>query len=110
MITALGGLGLVFNVFHNQKNIRPTDRVAVVGIGGLGHIAIKILNAWGCDVTAISSNAEKENDARMFGASHFNENALYMHISFLIVCLRIFWLQWTVPKTPIWHSKQQFSS
>jgi len=43
----------------------------VVGIGGLGHIAIKILNAWGCDVTAISSNAEKENDARMFGASHF---------------------------------------
>jgi len=71
MITALGGLGLVFNVSHNQKNIRPTDRVAVVGIGGLGHIAIKILNAWGCDVTAISSNAEKENDARMFGASHF---------------------------------------
>jgi alcohol/geraniol dehydrogenase (NADP+) len=64
-----GGI-TVFNPII-QKNIRPTDRVAVVGIGGLGHIAIKILNALGCDVTAISSKAEKENDARMFGASHF---------------------------------------
>ena len=64
-----GGI-TVFNPLI-QNNIRPTDHVAVVGIGGLGHIAIKILNAWGCDVTAISSNAKKEKDAREFGASHF---------------------------------------
>jgi alcohol/geraniol dehydrogenase (NADP+) len=64
-----GGI-TVFNPLL-QNNTRPTDHVAVVGIGGLGHIAIKILNAWGCDVTAISSNADKEKDAREFGASHF---------------------------------------
>ncbi len=43
-----------------QNNIKSTDHVAVVGIGGLGHMAIKFLNAWGCDVTAISSNPKKE--------------------------------------------------
>jgi alcohol/geraniol dehydrogenase (NADP+) len=64
-----GGI-TVFNPLI-QNNTRPTDHVAVVGIGGLGHIAIKILNAWGCDVTGISSNADKEKDAREFGASHF---------------------------------------
>jgi uncharacterized zinc-type alcohol dehydrogenase-like protein len=64
-----GGI-TVFNPII-QNNIKPTDHVAVVGIGGLGHIAIKILNAWGCDVTAISSNPKKEKDSREFGASHF---------------------------------------
>jgi len=78
MITALGGFGLVFNVFHNQKNIRPTDRVAVVGIGGLGHIAIKILNAWGCDVTAISSNAEKDLHSREPNDLKSYPNSLYL--------------------------------
>lgn len=42
-----------------QNNVKPTDQVAVVGIGGLGHIAIKFLNAWGCDVTAITSNPNR---------------------------------------------------
>jgi len=32
--------------------------VAVVGISGLGHIATKFLNSWGCEVTAMSSNPE----------------------------------------------------
>ena len=60
----------VFNpIIHN--NIKPTDHVAVVGIGGLGHIAIKFLNAWGCEVTAISTNPEKEKEAQEFGADHF---------------------------------------
>ena len=60
----------VFNpIIHN--NIKPTDHVAVVGIGGLGHIAIKFLNAWGSEVTAISTNPEKEKEAQEFGADHF---------------------------------------
>jgi alcohol/geraniol dehydrogenase (NADP+) len=54
-----------------QNNIKPTDHVAVVGIGGLGHMAIKFLNAWGCEVTAISTNPEKEKEAKDFGADHF---------------------------------------
>lgn len=54
-----------------QNNIKSTDHVAVVGIGGLGHLAIKFLNSWGCEVTAISTNPEKEKEAQQFGADHF---------------------------------------
>lgn len=42
-----------------QNNIKATDHVAVVGIGGLGHLAIKFLNSWGCEATAFSSNPQK---------------------------------------------------
>lgn len=52
-----GGITVFNPIIHN--NIKPTDHVAVVGIGGLGHMAIKFLNAWGCEVTAISTNPEK---------------------------------------------------
>jgi uncharacterized zinc-type alcohol dehydrogenase-like protein len=64
-----GGI-TVFNPII-QNNIKPTDHVAVVGIGGLGHMAIKFINAWGCEVTAISTNPAKEREAQEFGADHF---------------------------------------
>lgn len=48
--------------------IRPTDRVGVIGIGGLGHMALKFARAWGCEVTAFTSSASKEEEARAFGA------------------------------------------
>jgi len=53
-----------------EFDIRPTDRVGVVGIGGLGHMALKFLHAWGCDVTAFTSSASKADEARGFGAHH----------------------------------------
>src|SRR5450432_2268848 len=53
-----------------QFGIRPTDRVGVIGIGGLGHLALKFLHAWGCDVTAFTSSASKADEARGFGAHH----------------------------------------
>ncbi len=64
-----GGI-TVFNPII-QNNINSTSDVAVVGIGGLGHMALKFLNAWGCEVTAISTNPDKEREAREFGANHF---------------------------------------
>lgn len=64
-----GGI-TVFNPLI-QNNIKPTDHVAVVGIGGLGHLALKFLNAWGCEVTAISTTPDKENEAKKFGAHNF---------------------------------------
>ncbi|MFC3814322.1 NAD(P)-dependent alcohol dehydrogenase [Lysobacter sp. GCM10012299] len=51
-------------------DIKPTMRVGVVGIGGLGHMAIKFAAAWGCDVTAFTSTAAKADEARGFGAHH----------------------------------------
>lgn len=64
-----GGL-TVFNPFV-QFNVSPMSKVAVVGIGGLGHMAIKFAAAWGCEVTAISRSRSKEAEARSFGAHHY---------------------------------------
>ncbi len=64
-----GGI-TVFNPIV-QFDIRPTDHVGVIGIGGLGHMALRFLHAWGCDVTAFSSNPDKEAEARELGANHF---------------------------------------
>lgn len=49
---------------------KPTDRVGIVGIGGLGHMAVKFAAAFGCDVTAFTSSESKFDEARGFGASH----------------------------------------
>lgn len=58
-----------------RHGVRPTDRVAVVGIGGLGHLALQFASKWGCEVTAISSTSDKEEQAREFGARHFINSA-----------------------------------
>ena len=53
-----------------QFDIKPTDKVAVIGIGGLGHMALQFLNAWGCEVTAFTSNEDKKKEALEMGAHH----------------------------------------
>ncbi len=49
---------------------RATDRVGVVGIGGLGQLALRFLNKWGCDVTAFTSSDSKADEAKKLGAHH----------------------------------------
>ncbi|MCK7594223.1 NADPH-dependent aldehyde reductase Ahr [Pseudomarimonas salicorniae] len=51
-----------------EFGISPTARVGVVGIGGLGHLALKFARAWGCEVTAFTSSDSKADEARGFGA------------------------------------------
>jgi alcohol/geraniol dehydrogenase (NADP+) len=53
-----------------QQNVRPTDHVGVFGIGGLGHMALKFLKAWGCEVTAFTSSDSKTEALKGFGATH----------------------------------------
>ncbi|KAG0095947.1 hypothetical protein BGZ93_005214 [Podila epicladia] len=60
----------VFGALYGY-NISPTATVGVVGIGGLGHLAIKFAKAWGCKVVALSSNPDKTRDAKSFGAHEF---------------------------------------
>jgi alcohol/geraniol dehydrogenase (NADP+) len=50
---------------------RPASRVAVAGIGGLGHLALQFARAFGCEVTAISTDRAKEPDALTLGAHRF---------------------------------------
>jgi uncharacterized zinc-type alcohol dehydrogenase-like protein len=46
-------------------------RVGVLGLGGLGHMAVKIASSKGCEVTVLSGSKNKESDAKHLGAHHF---------------------------------------
>jgi uncharacterized zinc-type alcohol dehydrogenase-like protein len=64
-----GGITVFNPIVRNA--ISGTDRVGVIGIGGLGHMAVRFLHAWGCEVTAFSTSPDKEAEARSLGADHF---------------------------------------
>jgi uncharacterized zinc-type alcohol dehydrogenase-like protein len=51
-----------------SMHAKPTDRVGIIGIGGLGHLAVKFAAAYGCDVTAFTSSESKFDEAKGFGA------------------------------------------
>lgn len=51
-------------------NAGPGTRLGVVGLGGLGHMAVKLGVALGCDVTVITTSESKSADARALGAQH----------------------------------------
>ncbi|MEJ2364207.1 MAG: NAD(P)-dependent alcohol dehydrogenase [Deltaproteobacteria bacterium] len=63
-----GGITVFYPLLIGK--VRPTARVGVVGIGGLGHMALLFAHAWGCEVTAFSSSPEKEAEIKGFGADH----------------------------------------
>ena len=58
-----------------QFAVKPNDRVAVVGLGGLGHIAVKLAASMGAKVTVLSTSSKKEADARRLGAHEFEVTA-----------------------------------
>ena len=62
-----GGI-TVFNPIISA-GIKPTDKVGVIGIGGLGHLAITFLKHWGCEVVAFSSNKSKHDEIKTMGAT-----------------------------------------
>ena len=64
-----GGI-TVYNPIRSQ-GVNPSSRVGIIGIGGLGHMAIQFARAFGADVTAFSTSADKEEEARTLGAHHF---------------------------------------
>lgn len=51
--------------------VRKGHRVGVIGLGGLGHMGVKLAAAMGGEITVFSTSPEKEKDARRFGAKHF---------------------------------------
>jgi uncharacterized zinc-type alcohol dehydrogenase-like protein len=64
-----GGI-TVYSPLRNH-GVRPSSRVGVIGIGGLGHLGIQFAKAFGAEVTAFSTSKEKEEEARKLGAHNF---------------------------------------
>lgn len=55
--------------------IGPGSKVAVIGLGGLGHMAVKLAAAMGAEVTVLSTSDRKKADAERMGAKHFLINS-----------------------------------
>ncbi|APC35353.1 MULTISPECIES: NAD(P)-dependent alcohol dehydrogenase [Nocardiopsis] len=53
-------------------NAGPGRKVAVVGLGGLGHMAVKLAHAMGAEVTVLSQSMKKREDGLRFGADHYH--------------------------------------
>ena len=64
-----GGI-TVYNPLRSH-GVNPSSRVGIIGIGGLGHMAIQFARVFGAEVTAFSTSAGKEEEARALGAHHF---------------------------------------
>ena len=64
-----GGI-TVYNPLRDHE-VRPSSRVGVIGIGGLGHLGLQFARAFGAEVTAFSTSKDKEAEARRLGAQHF---------------------------------------
>jgi alcohol dehydrogenase len=60
-------------VYHalRESRARPGDRVAVLGVGGLGHLGVQFARAMGFETIAIARGVDKEADAKEFGAHHY---------------------------------------
>jgi alcohol/geraniol dehydrogenase (NADP+) len=56
-----------------EYNTPPTARVGVIGIGGLGHLALQFANKWGCEVHAFTTSDDKRAEAQKLGA-HYVHN------------------------------------
>ncbi|MFB0632201.1 NAD(P)-dependent alcohol dehydrogenase [Streptomyces sp. AB3(2024)] len=63
------GITLYSPLRHWQAG--PGKKVAVVGLGGLGHMGVKIANALGAEVTVLSQSLRKQEDGLRLGASHY---------------------------------------
>lgn len=60
----------VFSPLHKFK-VAPTDRVGVIGVGGLGHLAIQFAAKMGCQVVVSSGTQSKRAEALALGATEF---------------------------------------
>jgi len=64
------GGATVFNSLYTY-GVKPTDRVGVIGVGGLGHLAIQFAAKMGCDVVVFSGTESKKDEAMRLGAKEF---------------------------------------
>ena len=77
-----------------HQGLKSTDKFAVIGLGGLGHMALKFAKAWGCHTTVISRGKGKKESALSLGADNFIDStnpdemkAASGSINFIINCV-----------------------
>ena len=63
------GITLYSPLKHRQAG--PGKKVAIVGMGGLGHMGVKLAHALGAEVTVLSQSLKKKDDGKRLGADHF---------------------------------------
>jgi alcohol dehydrogenase (NADP+) len=63
------GITLYSPLRHWQAG--PGKKVAILGLGGLGHMGVKLAHAMGAEVTVLSHSTRKQEDAKRLGADHF---------------------------------------
>ena len=61
----------VFSPLRTYAKKGTAQKIGIIGVGGLGHLAIQFAHALGFEVTAISSSPKKKEEALAFGADHF---------------------------------------
>ncbi|KAJ9063437.1 putative alcohol dehydrogenase [Entomophthora muscae] len=59
-----------------RHKLKAGDKVGIIGIGGLGHLAVKFASALGCEVTAISHSSNKKEEALEMGATQFVDTSV----------------------------------
>jgi uncharacterized zinc-type alcohol dehydrogenase-like protein len=64
-----GGI-TVYSPLRNH-GVRPSSRVGIIGIGGLGHMGLQFAKAFGAEVTAFSTSKTKQQETLQMGAHHF---------------------------------------
>jgi len=69
-ISSEGAAPLLYNPLRSH-GVNPSSRVGIVGIGGLGHMALQFARVFGAEVTAFSTSEAKEEEARALGAQFF---------------------------------------
>lgn len=65
------GGATVYAALRANGGVKPNERVGVVGIGGLGHLAIQFASKMGCEVVVFSSTDSKKEESFRLGASEF---------------------------------------
>ncbi|MHA7222397.1 NAD(P)-dependent alcohol dehydrogenase [Arthrobacter sp. RHLT1-20] len=68
----------------NHWGAGPGKKVAVVGLGGLGHVGVKIAHAMGAEVTVLSQSLKKQEDGLRLGADHYfatNDESTFEQLS-----------------------------
>ncbi|KAK0628056.1 NADP-dependent alcohol dehydrogenase C 1 [Lasiodiplodia hormozganensis] len=86
----------VYSALHHAQ-VRPATRVGVLGVGGLGHLAIRFAAKMGCDVVVLSHTAGKQAEAAAYGASEFHVLGDELALDRPIDCLLV-----TASQQPEW--------